>query len=84
MTRDSVSILQKLLTRDLESRLGSGRNDAEDIKRQPFFKRVNWKYMFYKKVPPPFYTLISSPTDTSILMMNSRKNYQFLSPLTFV
>ncbi|CAG8437090.1 2387_t:CDS:10 [Funneliformis caledonium] len=65
MSRDSVSILQKLLTRDPEKRLGSGRGDAEDIKRHPFFKGVNWDDMLAKKVPPPFYPSISSPTDTS-------------------
>ncbi|CAI2168799.1 11740_t:CDS:10 [Funneliformis geosporum] len=65
MSRDSVSILQKLLTRDPEKRLGSGRGDAEDIKRHPFFKGVNWEDMLAKKVPPPFYPSISSPTDTS-------------------
>ncbi|CAG8483366.1 5876_t:CDS:10, partial [Racocetra fulgida] len=65
MSRDSVSILQKLLTRDPERRLGSGKSDAEEIKRHPFFKGVNWDDMLAKKVPPPFYPTISSPTDTS-------------------
>ncbi|RIB14584.1 kinase-like domain-containing protein [Gigaspora rosea] len=65
MSRDSVSILQKLLTRDPERRLGSGRSDAEEIKRHPFFKGVNWDDMLAKKVPPPFYPTIASPTDTS-------------------
>ncbi|CAG8843010.1 1661_t:CDS:2, partial [Racocetra persica] len=65
MSRDSVSILQKLLTRDPERRLGSGKSDAEEIKRHPFFKGVNWDDMLSKKVPPPFYPTISSPADTS-------------------
>ncbi|CAG8502838.1 10604_t:CDS:2 [Diversispora eburnea] len=46
-----------LITRDSESRLGSERNDDEDIKSS-FFKGVNWEDMFYKKVLPPFYPLI--------------------------
>ncbi|RHZ65053.1 hypothetical protein Glove_319g64 [Diversispora epigaea] len=81
MSRDSVSILQKLLTRDPESRLGSGKNDAEDIKRQPFFKGVNWEDMFYKKVPPPFYPLISSPTDTSNFDDEFTKELPVLTPV---
>jgi len=65
MSRDSVSILQRLLTRDPERRLGSGKGDAEEIKRHPFFKGVNWDDMLAKKVPPPYYPTISSRTDTS-------------------
>ncbi|CAG8549977.1 5213_t:CDS:10, partial [Diversispora eburnea] len=81
MSRDSVSILQKLLTRDPDSRLGSGKNDAEDIKRQPFFKGVNWEDMFYKKVPPPFYPLIASPTDTSNFDEEFTKELPVLTPV---
>lgn len=65
MARDQVSILQKLLTRDPERRLGSGEEDAEEIKRHPFFRGINWDDMFNKRVPPPFYPKIDSATDTS-------------------
>jgi len=54
-----------LLTRDPERRLGSGKGDAEEIKRHPFFKGVIWDDILNKKVPPPFLPSISSPTDTS-------------------
>ena len=52
----------QLLTREPEKRLGSGRGDAEEIKRHPFFKGVNWDDMLAKKVPPPFYPSIVSKT----------------------
>ena len=38
MPRDSVSILQKLLTREPDQRLGSGPTDAQEIMSQPFFR----------------------------------------------
>ncbi|CAB4431148.1 unnamed protein product [Rhizophagus irregularis] len=81
MSRDSVSILQKLLTREPEKRLGSGRGDAEEIKRHPFFKGVNWDDMLAKKVPPPFYPSISSPTDTSNFDEEFTREVPVLTPV---
>ncbi|KAK6495490.1 Serine/threonine kinase [Arthrobotrys musiformis] len=65
MPRDSVSILQKLLTREPELRLGSGPTDAQEIMSHAFFRNVNWDDIYNKRVPSPFLPQISSPTDTS-------------------
>lgn len=65
MPRDSVSILQKLLTREPELRLGSGRRDAEEIMEHPFFKGVDWDDIYNKRVPTPFKPQIKDAKDTS-------------------
>lgn len=65
MPRDSVSILQKLLTREPELRVGSGPTDAQEIMSHAFFRNVNWEDVENKRVPPPFQPAISNPTDTS-------------------
>ncbi|EPQ54936.1 hypothetical protein GLOTRDRAFT_130101 [Gloeophyllum trabeum ATCC 11539] len=65
MPRDAVSILQKLLTRDPTRRLGSGKDDAEEIKRHPFFKDVNWDDVLHKRIPPPYFPTVSGSADTS-------------------
>ena len=65
MPRDSVSILQKLLTREPELRLGSGPTDAQEIMSHAFFRNINWDDVRDKKVPPPFLPSIKSATDTS-------------------
>ncbi|KAF6757580.1 protein kinase C1 [Ephemerocybe angulata] len=65
MPRDAVSILQKLLNRDPNRRLGSGKDDAADIKRQPFFKDVSWDDVFHKRIPPPYFPTINGSADTS-------------------
>lgn len=65
MPRDSVSILQKLLTREPEARLGSGPTDAQEIMNQPFFRNINWDDVYHKRIPPPFLPQIKSATDTS-------------------
>jgi serine/threonine protein kinase len=65
MPRDSVSILQKLLTREPELRLGSGPTDAQEVMSQPFFRNINWEEVYHRSIPAPFIPQISSPTDTS-------------------
>ena len=65
MPRDSVGILQKLLTREPEARLGSGPTDAQEIMSHAFFKNVNWEDVYAKRVPAPFLPQIKSATDTS-------------------
>lgn len=65
MPRDTVSILQKLLMREPELRLGSGPTDAQEIMSHAFFRNINWDDFRDKKVPPPFVPQIKNPTDTS-------------------
>ncbi|KAG0261804.1 Serine/threonine kinase [Mortierella polycephala] len=81
MSRDSVSILQKLLTRDPEKRLGSGKTDAEEIRRHPFFKGVNWQDILDKKVPPPFFPKVRGPTDTSNFDVEFTREVPVLTPV---
>ncbi|KAI8072635.1 kinase-like domain-containing protein [Gongronella butleri] len=65
MSRHSVSICQRLLTRDLSQRLGAGPNDAADVRSHPFFQGVSWDDMLAKRVPPPFFPTVSGRLDTS-------------------
>ena len=65
MPRDSVSILQKLLTRDPDQRLGSGPTDAQDIMSHAFFKGVNWDDVYNKRIPSPFKPTVKNDKDTS-------------------
>jgi serine/threonine protein kinase len=65
MPRDSVSILQKLLTREPDQRLGSGPTDAQEIMSQPFFRNIVWDDIYHKRVAPPFLPQIKNATDTS-------------------
>ena len=65
MPRDSVSILQKLLTREPDLRLGSGPTDAQEIMSHAFFKGVNWEEIYQKRVPTPFKPTVKNEKDTS-------------------
>lgn len=65
MPRDSVSILQKLLMREPDQRLGSGPTDAQEVMSQPFFRNIVWDDIYHKRIPPPFLPQIKNATDTS-------------------
>jgi serum/glucocorticoid-regulated kinase 2 len=57
------SILTGLLTRDPAQRLGV--NGAEEIKRHPFFDKIDWQRLAQKKIQPPFKPSVRSPVDVS-------------------
>ncbi|KAI8581145.1 hypothetical protein K450DRAFT_233306 [Umbelopsis ramanniana AG] len=82
MSRDSVSICQKLLTRDPERRLGSSPADAQEIKAHPFFAGVHWDDMLQKRVPPPFYPKITGRADTSNFDEEFTREMPVLTPIT--
>ncbi|KAK4916761.1 Serine/threonine kinase [Elasticomyces elasticus] len=65
MPRDSVSILQKLLTREPEMRLGSGPTDAQEIMSHAFFRNVNWEEVYRKSGTAPFVPAVKNRADTS-------------------
>jgi classical protein kinase C len=81
MPRDAVSILQKLLTRDPSRRLGSGKGDAEEIKKHPFFKDVNFDDVMNKRIPPPYFPTINGSADTSNFDEEFTKEQPTLTPV---
>ncbi|THH15363.1 hypothetical protein EW146_g5101 [Bondarzewia mesenterica] len=81
MPRDAVSILQKLLTRDPNRRLGSGKGDAAEIKSHPFFKDVSFDDVVNKRIPPPYFPTISGSADTSNFDEEFTKEQPTLTPV---
>ena len=50
----------QLLRKSPDKRLGATERDAEDVKKQAFFRAVNWEDLLKRKVPPPFVPTIVS------------------------
>jgi RAC serine/threonine-protein kinase len=61
----SVNLLRGLLTKDPRRRLGSGPNDAEDIKLHHFFADTDWKRLSKGEIAPPWHPPIQGSLDTS-------------------
>ena len=53
------SLLQ-LLRKNPDRRLGASERDAEDVKKQAFFRNVNWEELLMRKVKPPFVPTVVS------------------------
>ncbi|KAJ9099263.1 hypothetical protein QFC21_004144 [Naganishia friedmannii] len=81
MPGDAVSLLTKLLLRDPIRRLGAGEDDAEAIKRHPFFRDVNFDDVHHKRIPPPYKPTIGNPTDVSNFDTEFTKEKPTLTPV---
>ena len=56
---EARSILTGLLTRDPAHRLGV--NGADEIKKHPFFAKIDFEKLHQKKIQPPFKPSVASP-----------------------
>ncbi|XP_022606450.1 ribosomal protein S6 kinase alpha-5-like [Seriola dumerili] len=58
-------LIQRLLIKDPKKRLGSGPSGAENVKKHPFYQKINWEDLAAKKVPAPFKPVIRDELDVS-------------------
>uniref|UniRef100_A0A665WLF9 protein kinase C n=1 Tax=Echeneis naucrates TaxID=173247 RepID=A0A665WLF9_ECHNA len=65
LSTEAIGIMRRLLRRNPERRLGSGEKDAEDVKKQPFFRTMDWEALLQRKVLPPFVPTIGDKEDVS-------------------
>ncbi|KAJ8263321.1 hypothetical protein COCON_G00157780 [Conger conger] len=66
LSPESISIIQKLLRKNPERRLGAGEQDAEEVKKQKFFQQgIDWDALLAKKIKPPFLPSIKGSGDVS-------------------
>lgn len=65
LSRQTVLILQALLTKDPQQRLGSSERDAEEIMEHPYFQDVNFDDVLHCRIPAPYIPEISSEHDYS-------------------
>ncbi|XP_037112538.1 serine/threonine-protein kinase N1b isoform X3 [Syngnathus acus] len=65
LSTEGIGIMRRLLRRNPERRLGSGEKDAEEVKKQPFFRDTDWDALLHRKVSPPFIPSIAGKEDVS-------------------
>uniref|UniRef100_A0A182QFD5 protein kinase C n=1 Tax=Anopheles farauti TaxID=69004 RepID=A0A182QFD5_9DIPT len=65
LSLEAIAIMRRLLRKNPERRLGSSERDAEDVKRQAFFRNIVWDDLLLRKVKPPFVPTIRSQEDVS-------------------
>ncbi|XP_018915504.1 serine/threonine-protein kinase N isoform X2 [Bemisia tabaci] len=65
LSLEAISIMRRLLRKNPERRLGSSERDAEDVKKQAFFRQIVWEDLLLRKVKPPFVPTVTSVEDVS-------------------
>ena len=67
LSNEAITIMRRLLRRNPERRLGSTVHDADDIKKQSFFRvnGIHWESLIQKHVQPPFKPCIKGRYDVS-------------------
>ncbi|OWP03296.1 BPK2, Sch9-like cAMP-dependent protein kinase catalytic subunit [Marssonina coronariae] len=64
LTVEGRNFVKGLLNRNPKHRLGAT-DDAEELKRHPFFADIDWEALTKKLITPPFKPKLRSETDTS-------------------
>ncbi|XP_055379841.1 serine/threonine-protein kinase N isoform X3 [Condylostylus longicornis] len=65
LSLEAIAIMRRLLRKNPERRLGSSERDAEDVKKQAFFRTIAWDDLLLRKVRPPFVPTIRHLEDVS-------------------
>lgn len=60
---DAVSLLKSLLERNPSKRLGTGPAGTENMKKHPFFQKINWENLDAKKIKPEVVPYVSGQAD---------------------
>lgn len=64
LSSEARSLLNGLLAKRAEDRLGGGTDDVNEVMAHPFFASINWKELENKKIEPPFKPQLITDTDT--------------------
>ena len=60
LPRVTLNLLQSLMHKNPARRLGASKDDAEEVKRHPYFTGVDWDALLRKETTPPFVPVIVS------------------------
>ena len=54
MSSEAKNLLHSLLQRNPAKRLGTSKDDAEEIKTHPWFSSIEWDRLIKKDLSPPY------------------------------
>lgn len=65
LSLEAIAIMRRLLRKNPERRLGASERDADDVKKQAFFRNINWEDLLMRQIKPPFVPVVRSLEDVS-------------------
>jgi serine/threonine protein kinase len=84
MASEAVGLLQSLLEKNPQARLGSGPRDAEEIMEHPYFGNINFDNILDLKVPPPYIPEVKTEEDVSFFDKDFTTEVPRLTPVNSV
>uniref|UniRef100_A0A1I7SZ61 Ribosomal protein S6 kinase n=1 Tax=Caenorhabditis tropicalis TaxID=1561998 RepID=A0A1I7SZ61_9PELO len=66
LSNEARDLIKKLLKRHVDTRLGAGASDAEEIKAHPFFRQQDWNLVYARQLEAPFKPEIENEEDVSL------------------
>jgi serine/threonine protein kinase len=63
ISENARSLIDVLLDKNRETRLGAGTDGVDNIKSHPWFASVNWTGLYNKEITPPFIPLPRNDKD---------------------
>jgi protein kinase N len=83
LSLESVAIMRRLLRKQPERRLGSSEKDAEEVKKQAFFRHINWGDLLSKKTKPPFTPIVVSSELPSVCQSDTNMFFRITNRNTW-
>ncbi|XP_049317132.1 protein kinase C isoform X2 [Bactrocera dorsalis] len=80
LSREAVSILKGFLTKNPETRLGCS-GDENEIRRHPFFGKLDWDELEKRNIKPPFRPKMKNPRDATNFDTEFTKEEPVLTPV---
>lgn len=84
MASEAVGLLESLLEKNPQERLGSGARDAEEIMEHPYFGNINFDDILNLRVPPPYIPEVKSEEDVSFFDRDFTTEVPRLTPVNSV
>ncbi|KAL7671076.1 hypothetical protein ACOME3_005989 [Neoechinorhynchus agilis] len=82
LSSDATNLIKRLLRKQVKHRLGASERDSEDVKKQMFFRVIDFNGLLNRTATAPFLPQIKSPEDVSNFDEEFTKEYPCLSPPT--
>jgi serine/threonine protein kinase len=70
---DAQNLLRALFKRNPLNRLGSGSNEAQEVKQHSFFSTICWNKLLCKQISPPFKPSFNNLDETHYFDMEFTK-----------
>ncbi|KAJ3304883.1 Serine/threonine kinase [Kappamyces sp. JEL0829] len=84
LPRVTLNLLQSLMHKNPARRLGASRDDAEEVKRHPYFTGVDWEALLRRETTPPFVPVIANAKDVSNFDKEFTSEPPVLTPINSV